>query len=96
MTPDDLRTLGEVAGYLVVGGFVAWKAHKAEKNAKQAEIYAKPTGNGFANEVRDALGRIEGRQQRDGEMLYDHIRAHANADVLKGSWHDAPSDPNSP
>lgn len=117
MNSDDLRNIGEVAGYLVIGGFIAWKAHKAEKRASEAKDeaekakdFSEPTGNGFAKYVKDSLAqlkeaaneshvateRIEARQQQDSGLLYSHIQAHANADVLKGARHESPSDPNAP
>lgn len=110
MSPDDWMTAAKICGAAIVGGFFAIKLHMTEKNSKKAEIYSKPTGNGFASEVKDALTclqasaaeqknateRIELRQSQDSTMLYDHIKAHANADVLKGARNESPSDPHSP
>lgn len=104
MTGDDWQKLAELAGIAIVAGFLALKSHRAEMQAKKAKEYSQPTGNGFAANVKDALAslqtateRIEARQVQDGGMLYDHIKAHANADVMKGAMHrESPSDPNSP
>lgn len=117
MTADDIRTIGQIIGYAVVGAFIAWKVHRAEQRAgeakdeaEQAKQFAEPTGNGFAKGVKDALvtlqeaaaeqkvatERIEARQQQDSGLLYSHIQAHANADVLKGTRYESPSDPNAP
>jgi hypothetical protein len=131
VSAEDWRQIGEVVGYITVGLFVAYKAHKAERNAAAANVnsaaakvnsadakmnaqeardFAAPVGNGFARYVKDSLAclqnsaaeqkqateRIELRQQQDSTMLYDHIKAHANADVLKGAHRDSPSDPNAP
>lgn len=107
MTGDDWIMLGKVLGAIVVGGYFAVKLHLAEQQAKKAKEFAEPTGNGFAKNVKDALAdlqekaadqatattRIEEAQARDAGMLYDHIRAHANADVLKGARNDSPSGP---
>lgn len=96
MTAEDWQNLGSVAVFVVIGGWGAWQAHKAKK-------FAEPTGNGFAKGVKDALAdlqekatRIEEAQSRDSGMLYDHIRAHANADVMKGAHRESASDPNTP
>lgn len=103
MTAEDWQNIGSVAVFVVIGGWGAWQAHKAKK-------FAEPTGNGFAKGVKDALSdlqekasdqaaattRIEEAQARDSGMLYDHIKAHANADVMKGVHRDSASDPNSP
>lgn len=101
MNADDWQKVGEVAGYIIVGAFIAYKAHRAEMQAKKAKEYSQPTGNGFAQSVKDSLqtlqtatDRIELRQSQDSTMLYDHIKAHANADVLKGALREPPSDPN--
>lgn len=96
MTGDDWQKIGEIAGYVALGALVTWKAHRAEMQAKKAKEYSQPTGNGFAGTVKDALVRIEAAQAKDATMLYDHIRAHANADVMKGAHRESPSDPNSP
>lgn len=96
MTGDDWSTAGQIAGYAILGIIVTYKAHRAEMQAKKAKEYSQPTGNGFAGTVKDALVRIEAAQAKDATMLYDHIRAHANADVMKGAHRESPSDPNSP
>lgn len=103
MTGDDWQKLAELAGVAIVAGFIALKSHRAEMQAKKAKEYSQPTGNGFAGTVKDALTslqqtteRIEAAQAKDSIMLYDHIRAHANADVMKGAHRESPSDPNSP
>jgi hypothetical protein len=107
---EDWRQFGEVAGYLAVGAYVAYKAHRAEMQAKKAKEYSQPTGNGFAANVKESLAclqasaadqkqateRIELRQSQDSTMLYDHIKAHANADVLKGAHRESTPDPNAP
>lgn len=108
MNGEDWRNIGEVAGYLLIGSYIAYKAHRAEQQAKKAKEYSEPTGNGFAKNVKDALvclqvsaaeqknatERIELRQAQDSTMLYDHIKAHANADVLKGALREPPSETN--
>lgn len=96
MTGDDWQKVGEIGSYIVLGLLVTYKAHRAEMQAKKAKEYSQPTGNGFAATVKDALVRIEAAQAKDATMLYDHIRAHANADVMKGAHRESPSDPNSP
>lgn len=96
MTPDDWILFGKIVGAAVAGGWITWKLHSTEKKAGKAEIYAKPTGNGFANEVKQSLARIEASQQRSDQILFNHIMAHADADVLKGVRSESPSDPNSP
>lgn len=102
MNSGDWQTIGQVAGYLTLGLIVTYKAHRAEMQAKKAKEYSQPTGNGFAGTVKDALTslqqtteRIESAQAKDSTMLYDHIRAHANADVMKGA-HRESSQENSP
>lgn len=117
MNADDIRTIGQIIGYAIVGAFIAWKVHKTEKRAEEAKEeaekaknFAEPTGNGFAKYVKDSLAelkdaanesriateRIEARQQQDSGLLYSHIQAHANADVLKGARHESSPDPNAP
>lgn len=110
MTGDDWRNVGEIVGYATIGGYIAYKAHRAEQQAKRAKEYSQPTGNGFAQNVKDSLAglqasaaeqktaieRIELSQSKDSTMLYDHIRAHANADVLKGARVESPQDPHAP
>jgi hypothetical protein len=110
VTPDQWETAGRYAGLVALGLGAAYKAHRAEMEAKKAKQFSAPTGNGFAQNVKDSLAclqtsaeaqknateRIELRQSQDSTMLYDHIKAHANADVLKGVHRESPSDPNSP
>lgn len=86
------------------------QAKKAKENAASARDFSEPTGNGFAKYVKDSLAclqesatdqrqateRIELRQSQSDNLLYDHIRAHANADVMKGAHRESASDPNSP
>lgn len=82
----------------------------AKDNSQAAKEFAEPTGNGFARTVKEALAclqasaaeqkmateRIELRQSQDSTMLYDHIKAHANADVLKGVHRESASNPDAP
>lgn len=95
MKADDWQMVGQIAGWICLGALVTWRAWRAEKQAEQAKTYAKPTGNGFANEVTGALARIEERQQRSDKVLFDHITAHANADIMR-SGRESPSNPNTP
>lgn len=76
MTPDDWRSLGEIAVLAALGGYGAWKARKAEK-------YAKPTGNGFAISVKESLRRIEEKVDRTERKVDHHIASHADADVAR-------------
>lgn len=72
MSLDDLRTLGESGGVLlvlVVSAYSGWKARRADQQTRS-------TGNGFAKEVKDSLRRIE-------KKIDDHIDAHADADVAR-------------
>lgn len=110
MTSDDWQRLGQACLFVIIGGYTAYKAHKSEQQAKKAKEFAEPTGNGFAKNVKDALthlqesaleqkqtsDRIEARQVQSESMLISHITAHANADVLKGTRGESPSDPNAP
>lgn len=103
MNGDQWQTVGSIAGYVILGALVTWKTHKTEKkvesardHSKAAEEYAKPTGNGFASKVTSALERIEERQRRSDQVLFDHITAHANADVARGGRSEPPSNPNAP
>ena len=74
MTPDDWRSIGEIAVLAALGGYGAWKARKAEK-------YAKPTGNGFAVSVKESLRRIEEKVDRTERKVDHHIAAHADAEL---------------
>lgn len=110
MTADDWILLGKILGGVLVGGYFAYKLHRAEDQAKKAKEFAEPTGNGFAKTVKDSLAvleasataqkiatdRIELRQTQDSKMLVDHITAHANADVLKGTRGDTTSNSDTP
>lgn len=74
ITPEDAGRIGELVVLASLGGYGAWKAHKAEK-------YAKPTGNGFAKSVKDSLARIETKVDRTEEKIDHHVAAHADAEV---------------
>lgn len=73
------------AGAGVVG---ARGSRGANRSAAEAAKLARPVGNGFTDEVRAALGRIEERTERTGQKIDDHLAAHASADVLHGTLHD--------
>lgn len=77
MTADDLKSIGEVAAFLLLGGYTAWKSHKA---AKQTVA----TGNGFAKFVKEHLTEIKDQVGRTEKKIDDHIASHADADVHRG------------
>ena len=74
MNADLLRTLGEAAVFILVGGYTAIKARNAEKQTKA-------TGNGFANDVRRSLRRVEDAVTRTERKIDDHVAAHATAEL---------------
>lgn len=81
----DLESWQAIAGgvaLLVVGVHGKWEQYRTRKKAEKAVELSQPTGNGFAKRVTDALTRIEETQKKDSEMLYEHLRAHANSDVM--------------
>lgn len=68
------------------------QATAANSAAVQARELARPTGNGFANDVTTALARIESqvsdlseRQARTNEWLTRHLADHAQADVQRSA-----------
>jgi len=79
---ESWQAIAAAAGILLVGVHSKWEQRKTRKAAAKAVELSAPTGNGFAKKVTDALVRIEATQQRDSEMLMEHLRAHANSDVL--------------
>lgn len=95
MSPETWQTIGTVAALLVVGGWNGWRTMRAERVAKKASdhaaaaaILSTPTGNGFADEVRNQLASIE--QKVDGvatkadathQLVIDHLAAHAHHDL---------------
>lgn len=62
-----ITLITQIAGFLAV-----WI------KARSAERLSRPTGNGFAKMVEDALIRIEGKVDR-------HIETHSRKDG--GGWH---------
>ncbi|MFC0628537.1 hypothetical protein [Kribbella deserti] len=85
MNADDLQALGQALAFLALGGYTAWQSRRSKNEAKAAKEYAKPTGNGFAQTVKDSLARIESRSERTEKVLLDHIQAHADADIKRGA-----------
>lgn len=67
MDADAWQAVGQIAALLLVGSYTGWKARKAE-------VQTRGTGNGFADEVKDSLARIE-------KKIDDHVAAHADSDV---------------
>lgn len=69
MSPDELQTAGNSIGLIFLGGVAAWKAHRAD-------LQSRPTGNGFADEVRDGITELRREVQdgfRDGRRRMDRI-----------------------
>jgi hypothetical protein len=66
---QTILSLAEAVGVIVIGIGSAWFSRKAAR-------LSEPTGNGWADHVRDALGRIEHRIDRIEsrvDKLTDHI-----------------------
>ena len=74
ITPDDVKTVGEIVVLGVIGGYGAWKARRAAKQTVS-------TGNGFAKHVMDDLAEIKAELKNTNRKLDHHIQAHADADV---------------
>lgn len=72
MSPDLWQSLGELAVFVGVGGYAAWKARNADKQTKS-------TGNGFAKDVTNGLDRIEKKIDRTEQKIDRHLEAHADA-----------------
>lgn len=95
MDAETWQTLGTIAVLLVVGGYNAWRTMRAERVARKARdhaaaaaILSTPTGNGFAQEVRDALSSIESKvddvstkADATNKLVVDHLAAHAHHDL---------------
>jgi hypothetical protein len=62
MTPDQITTLGQTIGFLVIGGYAAWKAHRSDRQTRA-------TGNGFADFVKAELASISRRVDEQGARL---------------------------
>ncbi|WP_311210912.1 MULTISPECIES: hypothetical protein [unclassified Aeromicrobium] len=54
---------------LLLGWYLDQRSKRTEAAAQLAAARSKPTGNGFAQEVRAALGRIERGQLDHGDRL---------------------------
>jgi len=106
MTPETAQviaacvtTIGVVlTAWLANGARTAAQGAKhqatgAHAKAEQAVTYSKPTGNGFAADVRrqlaeiatiatdgrDAALRAEDKADRAGDAIHRHLEAHANS-----------------
>lgn len=75
---DTTQQVGELVTLLILGGYTAWKAHKADKQTKA-------TGNGFAKHVRDSLARIEKKADSTHDLMVEHLSDHAGADLSRRS-----------
>lgn len=75
-------------GGATLAGVGARRSNGASRSAAEAADLARPVGNGFTDEVRETLGRIEKRTEKIGQRIDDHLAAHAKADVLHGAIHD--------
>lgn len=71
MSPDQYLALGQAIAFVLLGGYTAVKAKAAEKHAK-------PTGNGFADEVRFGLRDISNRVERIEKRFDDHLERSRN------------------
>lgn len=81
----DLESWQAIGGALALAALAAhgkWEAYRTRKKAEKAVELSAPTGNGFAKTVKEALARIEAKQNSDSDMLLEHLRMHANSDVL--------------
>lgn len=67
--PDTWRGIGELAVFVGLGGYTAWKARRADQQTRS-------TGNGWAKDVKDRLDRIE-------DKLDEHLRDHADAGLFR-------------
>lgn len=74
MTADLLQALGEVAALGGIGGVAAWKAWRADKQTRA-------TGNGWANEMRERLARIETEVRATNGRLDRHLEHHASKET---------------
>lgn len=81
MSPETWQTLGTIVALLVVGAYNAWRTIRAERAARKAVDLSRPTGNGFAQEVRDSLARIEGKADATNQLVINHLAAHAHHDL---------------
>jgi len=75
---DTIQQVGELITLLALGGYTAWKAHKADKQTKA-------TGNGFARHVRDSLERIEKKADATNALMVEHLSDHAGSDLSRRS-----------
>jgi hypothetical protein len=73
-----IKSVGEVIVLLSLGGFTAWKAHKADKQTKG-------TGNGFAAHVKGALADIKDEQRELRGLLTEHLADHAGSDLARST-----------
>ncbi len=80
MSPDNWQTLGQVAALIVLGGYTAIKARRAEKQTRS-------TGNGFAGYVQDDLRallehgvHLDKRFDRLEARLDQHFQWHSEAE----------------
>lgn len=103
MNPETAQVI--VAAITALGVVVsAWLAHGARQEAKgasrhaeQAADYGRPTGNGFAGDVRQQLGEIatiasdgrdaalraEDKANQAHDAIHRHLEAHANGATLQ-------------
>lgn len=72
---ESWQAIAGAAALVVVTVHGKWEARKTRKQADKAVELSRPTGNGFAKQVTDALARIESK-------VDNHIATHAEADVL--------------
>lgn len=88
MDAETWQTLGTIGVLLLVGGWNGWRTIRAERAARKAVHLSTPTGNGFADEVRDALSSIENKVDDVSskadvthQLVIDHLAAHAHHDL---------------
>lgn len=104
MTPEAWSAIAAIVGSLslAVSGVLVARVNAAHKTATeardkaaQASDFAQPTGNGYADETRAALRRIEEqqralstairdvaeRQARTNGWLTRHLSDHAQSDI---------------
>lgn len=89
--------IAQMAGGVLVGGYLTLKARRAGKDSVAAKESAdtaahkadaaaqntQATSNGFAKTVLGALVRIEDAGIRTETKIDNHIETHAEADILR-------------
>jgi len=59
------------------------QAAQANVAAVEARRLSLPTGNGYAEESRQAWARIEAGQQRNNDLIIQHLQDHVRRDLLR-------------